>query len=360
MVHLDQGDAWIPLVGTPGHWGPHHLYGMGFGRGIPLWELSCGLILSPSPPPQLYLAIALIAVVVVTGCFGYYQEFKSTNIIASFKNLVPQVRGAYPRPEPLRHAIGPRPSSHGVPVSTTASHSDPGRGQAADQRQRAGGWGPGGDQRRGPSARRHPHHLGPGLQGGRGHRGQTEGKWAPGGLGYPGLSHVFPPPPSQVDNSSLTGESEPQTRSPECTHDSPLETRNIAFFSTMCLEGGPDASRAPRVPAGPHPDTQASPAGTATGLVINTGDRTIIGRIASLASGVENEKTPIAIEIEHFVDIIAGLAIFFGATFFVVAMVIGYPFLRAMVFFMAIVVAYVPEGLLATVTVWLGALWEGL
>lgn len=40
---------------------------------------------------QLYLAITLIAVVVVTGCFGYYQEFKSTNIIASFKNLVPQV-----------------------------------------------------------------------------------------------------------------------------------------------------------------------------------------------------------------------------------------------------------------------------
>uniref|UniRef100_A0A8B9KN52 Sodium/potassium-transporting ATPase subunit alpha n=1 Tax=Astyanax mexicanus TaxID=7994 RepID=A0A8B9KN52_ASTMX len=39
---------------------------------------------------DLYLAITLIAVVVVTGCFGYYQEFKSTNIIASFKNLVPQ------------------------------------------------------------------------------------------------------------------------------------------------------------------------------------------------------------------------------------------------------------------------------
>ncbi|NWT14973.1 ATP4A ATPase, partial [Vireo altiloquus] len=39
---------------------------------------------------NLYLAVALIAVVVVTGCFGYYQEFKSTNIIASFKNLVPQ------------------------------------------------------------------------------------------------------------------------------------------------------------------------------------------------------------------------------------------------------------------------------
>lgn len=86
-------------------------------------------------------------------------------------------------------------------------------------------------------------------------------------------------------------------------------------------------------------------------MIINTGDRTIIGRIASLASGVGNEKTPIAIEIEHFVDIIAGLAIFFGFTFFVVAMFIGYAFLEAMIFFMAIVVAYVPEGLLATVTV---------
>lgn len=43
--------------------------------------------------------------------------------------------------------------------------------------------------------------------------------------------------PGQVDNSSLTGESEPQTRSPEFTHENPLETRNICFFSTNCVEG---------------------------------------------------------------------------------------------------------------------------
>ena len=41
----------------------------------------------------------------------------------------------------------------------------------------------------------------------------------------------------QVDNSSLTGESEPQSRSPEYTHENPLETKNIAFFSTNVLEG---------------------------------------------------------------------------------------------------------------------------
>jgi len=41
----------------------------------------------------------------------------------------------------------------------------------------------------------------------------------------------------QVDNSSLTGESEPQSRSPEHTSDNPLETRNLAFFSTNAVEG---------------------------------------------------------------------------------------------------------------------------
>jgi len=40
---------------------------------------------------QLYLGIVLTAVVVVTGCFSYYQEAKSSKIMESFKSLVPQV-----------------------------------------------------------------------------------------------------------------------------------------------------------------------------------------------------------------------------------------------------------------------------
>ncbi|TMS10925.1 Potassium-transporting ATPase alpha chain 1 [Larimichthys crocea] len=214
---------------------------------------------------DLYLAITLIAVVVVTGCFGYYQEFKSTNIIASFKNLVPQQAIV------IRDGQKNQINAYELVVGDLVEIK-------------------GGDR-------------------------------------VPADIRIITGHGCKVDNSSLTGESEPQTRSPECTHENPLETRNIAFFSTTCLEG------------------------VATGVIINTGDRTIIGRIATLASGVGNEKTPIAIEIEHFVDIIAGLAIFFGFTFFVVAMFIGYAFLEAMIFFMAIVVAYVPEGLLATVTV---------
>ncbi|NXR90935.1 AT1A1 ATPase, partial [Hypocryptadius cinnamomeus] len=39
---------------------------------------------------NLYLGIVLAAVVIITGCFSYYQEAKSSKIMESFKNLVPQ------------------------------------------------------------------------------------------------------------------------------------------------------------------------------------------------------------------------------------------------------------------------------
>ncbi|VDN33030.1 unnamed protein product [Cylicostephanus goldi] len=111
-----------------------------------------------------------------------------------------------------------------------------------------------------------------------------------------------------VDNSSLTGESEPQSRSPECTNENPLETRNIAFFSTNAVEG------------------------TAKGIVICTGDRTVMGRIAHLASGLDTGMTPIAREIEHFIHLITGVAVFLGVSFFVIAFILGYHWLTAVVF----------------------------
>lgn len=38
----------------------------------------------------MYLGIVLAAVVIVTGIFSYYQESKSSKIMESFKNMVPQ------------------------------------------------------------------------------------------------------------------------------------------------------------------------------------------------------------------------------------------------------------------------------
>lgn len=40
---------------------------------------------------QLYLGIVLAAVVIITGCFQYYQEAKSSRIMDSFKDMVPHV-----------------------------------------------------------------------------------------------------------------------------------------------------------------------------------------------------------------------------------------------------------------------------
>ncbi|XP_016096935.1 sodium/potassium-transporting ATPase subunit alpha-2-like [Sinocyclocheilus grahami] len=40
---------------------------------------------------NLYLGVVLSAVVIITGCFSYYQEAKSSRIMDSFKNMVPQV-----------------------------------------------------------------------------------------------------------------------------------------------------------------------------------------------------------------------------------------------------------------------------
>jgi sodium/potassium-transporting ATPase subunit alpha len=131
----------------------------------------------------------------------------------------------------------------------------------------------------------------------------------------------------KVDNSSLTGESEPQARTPDFTHDNPLETKNLAFFSTNCVEG------------------------TAKGMVVSIGDNTVMGRIAGLASGLESGDSPIAKEIAHFIHLITAVAVFLGVTFFIIAFILGYHWLDAVIFLIGIIVANVPEGLLATVTV---------
>lgn len=125
----------------------------------------------------------------------------------------------------------------------------------------------------------------------------------------------------------MTGESEPQSRSFEYTHENPLETKNLAFFSTNAVEG------------------------TAKGVVISCGDHTVMGRIAGLASGLDTGETPIAKEIHHFIHLITGVAVFLGVTFFVIAFILGYHWLDAVIFLIGIIVANVPEGLLATVTV---------
>merc|ERR1711990_533807 len=217
------------------------------------------------PDDNLYLGIVLSAVVTVTGIFSYYQEAKSAKIMESFKNLVPQ------------YAVVRR---NGEKITVKAAELT--LGDIVDIKF--------GDR-------------------------------------VPADLRVIEARGFKVDNSSLTGESEPQTRSPDFTNENPLETRNLAFFSTNAVEG------------------------TCIGMVVNIGDNTVMGRIAGLASGLEGGQTPIAKEIEHFIHIITAVAVFLGVSFFIIAFILGYNWLDAVIFLIGIIVANVPEGLLATVTV---------
>lgn len=163
-------------------------------------------------PDNLYLGLVLLIVVLLTGCFAYLQERKSSRIMDSFKRMVPQ------HARVIRDGVKDTISADEVVVGDLVE--------------------------------------------------VCAGDRVPADIRIV-FAHQF-----KVDNSSLTGESEPQARGTDCLNDSPLEAFNLAFFSTNCIEG------------------------TAQGIVFNTGDRTVMGRIAGLAAGLDVRKYPnIIIEI---------------------------------------------------------------
>ncbi|XP_076750560.1 sodium/potassium-transporting ATPase subunit alpha isoform X1 [Xylocopa sonorina] len=130
----------------------------------------------------------------------------------------------------------------------------------------------------------------------------------------------------RVENSSITGESEPVVRTDYPTDNNPLESANVAFFSSFAVDGA------------------------GTGIVIATGDQTMIGRLAGLTTQLEKSITPIAKEINHFVQIITTIAVLFGVLFFGLSLLLDSNILKAFTYLLGIVIANVPEVLLVTVT----------
>uniref|UniRef100_A0A665X2S7 Sodium/potassium-transporting ATPase subunit alpha n=1 Tax=Echeneis naucrates TaxID=173247 RepID=A0A665X2S7_ECHNA len=171
---------------------------------------------------NLYLGVVLSAVVIITGCFSYYQEAKSSKIMDSFKNLVPQV-------------IFP-------------------------------------------------------------------------------FIHPF--------LSSITGPTHRDRQRPTTTQSHNLESPVNQNIPRLVLQTSPMITHW-------KPETLHS----------------------SLPTVLKGGKTPIAIEIEHFIHIITGVAVFLGVSFFILSLILGYGWLEAVIFLIGIIVANVPEGLLATVTV---------
>uniref|UniRef100_G3TZL1 Sodium/potassium-transporting ATPase subunit alpha n=1 Tax=Loxodonta africana TaxID=9785 RepID=G3TZL1_LOXAF len=195
---------------------------------------------------NLYLGAVLVLVVILTGTFAYYREAKSTNIMASFSKMIPQLPTAI--------------FSGSKSISMSSSSR----------------------------------------------------KTSSGGLQTPGESLSFYFMLFLVDNSSLAGESE--TR--DFTDDCPLETKNTGFYSTSCLE------------------VSARHTSSSLGLMFCFG----------------NEKTFIAVEIEHFVHVVAGAAISIGIIFFFITVSVKNPVVDTFVFLIGTMEVNVPDGLLAIVT----------
>jgi sodium/potassium-transporting ATPase subunit alpha len=132
----------------------------------------------------------------------------------------------------------------------------------------------------------------------------------------------------KLEMSSLTGESKAITMVVKAASDNPLECRNIAFSSSLVMQG------------------------SGHGVAIRTANETMIGTIAALAAGSGKvEESLLQKEIHRFVNIIALFALCSALTLFVIGISRGVSFLTCFVNgFIVVLVANIPEGLAATVT----------
>ena len=120
----------------------------------------------------------------------------------------------------------------------------------------------------------------------------------------------------RVDNSSLTGESDPLLRKiSQEEQKNVLEAKNVAFFGTLVKTG------------------------SEIGIVFGIGDNTIIGRIAGLASKQTTGKTPLRSELDRFIAYISIIAITLGIVFFSTGFALRYTVIQNLVFAIGIIVA---------------------
>ncbi len=133
----------------------------------------------------------------------------------------------------------------------------------------------------------------------------------------------------RVNNASVTGESLPQTRetAPCERNDELLHARNILLTGTALVTG------------------------QARAIVYATGAQTEFGRIAKLSQIDAEPSSPLKMEMARLSRIIVLLSIVIGVVFFSVSwFIMEMPAWKAFVFAIGIIVAMVPEGLLATLT----------
>lgn len=133
----------------------------------------------------------------------------------------------------------------------------------------------------------------------------------------------------RVDQSTLTGESRPVAKHCEACAASAERpaTPNVVFAGTSVV------------------------AGTGKAVIFATGMRSAFGAIAHLTQSVVDAPSPLQRELAGVTRVVTAIAVGVGALFFALAAgLAGVGLAESFIFAMGMIVAFVPEGLLPTVT----------
>ena len=134
----------------------------------------------------------------------------------------------------------------------------------------------------------------------------------------------------RTDQSTLTGESHPVRKNSEIVLQpglSRIEFSNLVFAGTNVVSGSGKA------------------------VVIATGMDTEFGRIARLTQSLEDELSPLQKEMIHATRVVTFVAVGIGTVFFLLmAGLTGVTLAASFIFALGMIVAFVPEGMLPTVT----------
>jgi len=133
-----------------------------------------------------------------------------------------------------------------------------------------------------------------------------------------------------IDQSTLTGESHPVIKSSDPVFSENLpsaEIQNLAFAGSIIASG------------------------TGKAAVFATGMNTQIGRIAGMAQNVAQDMSPLQRELITVTKVVTAIALAIGVVFFILAAAVaGITPAESFIFALGMIVAFVPEGLLPTVT----------
>lgn len=135
----------------------------------------------------------------------------------------------------------------------------------------------------------------------------------------------------QVDESALTGESVATEKSTEPVEADAIvgDRRSMGFATTMVTYG------------------------TGKGIVVNTGDRTEVGKINQSIATAEELDTPLTIKIKKFSRTLLWVILGLSALILIVSYLRGESLANAFMVAVALMVGAIPEGLPAAVTIML-------